>query len=213
MKKLILVDHLLTLHMPLPPPVQRQDRQVSPLTIPFEPTINIATTSSKFTVKQESCYLVSAKYLDSYTSYPSSNYNFVYSTKSYWDIFTSQNEKPCHTTKPNCGTNPYWGTTPFSGHIPTGGKPSFHTPITTRGKPPLLVIPQLLPNQWQGEPQPSYTGNPPQSWGPPQGGQFHQPHQGGPSNPNLQGGIPNPNPSRLHFGQCYLEVPNPTWGP
>jgi hypothetical protein len=61
-----------------------------------------------------------------------------------------------------------------------------------------------------GKYQPSFTGNPPQSRGPPQGGQFHQPHQGGPSNPSLQGGIPNPNPSRLDSGQPFLGVPNPT---
>jgi hypothetical protein len=61
--------------------------------------------------------------------------------------------------------------------------------------------------------QPSFSGNPSQSWGPPQGGTFHQPYQGGPSYPNPQGGVPNPNPSGLYSGQPFLGVLNPTWGP
>jgi hypothetical protein len=61
--------------------------------------------------------------------------------------------------------------------------------------------------------QPPFIGNPSQPWRPPQGGTFHQPYQGGPSYPKPQGGVPNPIPSRLSFGQPYLGVPNPTWGP
>jgi hypothetical protein len=59
----------------------------------------------------------------------------------------------------------------------------------------------------------SFTGNPPQSRGPPHEGLFHQPHQGGPSKSNPQGGILNPNPYGLHSGQSFLGVLNPTWGP
>jgi hypothetical protein len=51
--------------------------------------------------------------------------------------------------------------------------------------------------------QSSFTGNLPPSWGPPQGGMFHQSYQGGTSNSNPQGGIPNTNPSELHSVQPF----------
>jgi hypothetical protein len=81
-------------------------------------------------------------------------------------------------------------------YTPTGGQPPFigQTPVVT---------------QAMVGGQPFFFGNPSQSWGPPQGGTFHQPYQGGPSYPNLQGGVPNPNPSGLHFGQPLSVVPNP----
>jgi len=89
---------------------------------------------------------------------------------------------------------------PIAGQIPTGGQSSFNTQILTRGQPPSTgQIPVSTQPMAGGQFQPFLTRKPPQSWGPPQGGLFHQPHQGGPSTPNPQGGILNPNPSGQPF--------------
>jgi hypothetical protein len=84
--------------------------------------------------------------------------------------------------------------------------------ILIGGKTPLTSnTPVATQPMAGGKSQPSFIGNTPQSWVPPQGGQFHQPRQGGPSNPNPQGGVPNPSPSGLHSGKPFPGVPNPTW--
>jgi hypothetical protein len=168
-EKIILVDHSLTLHIHLPPPVQMQDHQVSLLTILSDKRSILLPLQDKLTSETR---VVLPSHLQStltgYTYHPSSSNNFIYTTKSHWDTFTSKNAKPCHTTKPNCGTNPYWGETLFqwkiptggksSGKIPTGGKPSFSGKIPTGGNLPSVdkirlggnpLLPeksQLLPN-------------------------------------------------------------------
>jgi hypothetical protein len=96
------------------------------------------------------------------------------------------------------------------GQVPTRGQPRLH--ISIRGKPPFICQTPVVTQSMVGG-QPSFPGNPPQSWEPPQGGTFHQPYQGGLSYPNPQGGISNPNPSRLHSRQPFLGVSIPTWGP
>jgi len=95
-------------------------------------------------------------------------------------------------------------------HLHTEAQPSLHTPMSTGGKHPFIGQTLVVIQSMVGG-QPYFTGNPPQSWGPPQGGIFHQPYQGGPSKSNPQGGIQNTNPSRLHFGQPFSGVSNPTW--
>jgi hypothetical protein len=111
------------------------------------------------------------------------------------------------------------GIPPFGGHIPTRGKPSFQKLVSTGGQHPFTsqtpVFTQPMEggqSSFTGNPH-SFTGNPPPSWGPPQGGMFHQSYQGGTSNSNPQGGIPNTNPSKLHSGQPFQWVSNPNWGP
>jgi len=97
-----------------------------------------------------------------------------------------------------------------SGPIPPGGTPPLHIP--TGGQPPFTGQTTIVTQPMAGR-QPSFARNPSQQWGVPQGGTFNQPYQGGKSYHNPQGGVPNLVPSRLYFGQPYLGVPNPTWGP
>jgi len=99
----------------------------------------------------------------------------------------------------------------FSGQISIGGKPSFSGKNMTGGKPPFIgQIPFATQSMTERPFQPPFNGNLQQSWGPPQGGIFHQPHQGGSSNPNPRGGTFNPNPSGLYSRQPFLGVSNPT---
>jgi hypothetical protein len=123
-------------------------------------------------------------------------------------------QNPATQQNPNVGQIPIGGQPPLSGQIPTRGQSSFNTQISTGGKPPFTCqIPISTQSMAGGQFQPSFTGNPPQSQGPLEGGLFHKPHKGGTSNPNLQGGILNSNPYGLHSGQPFPGVLNPTWGP
>jgi hypothetical protein len=61
----------------------------------------------------------------------------------------------------------------FDRPIPLGGQPPLHIP--TGEKPPFVGQTPVVTQSMVGV-QPSFTGNPPQSWGPSQGGNFHQPY-------------------------------------
>jgi hypothetical protein len=86
------------------------------------------------------------------------------------------------------------GGIPFhGGPTPPGGKPTFHAPYG--GQPPSashtsVVNPLLVGGQ------PSFAGNPSQSWGVSSRGIFTQPHIGGHLYSNPLGGVSNPVPSR-----------------
>jgi hypothetical protein len=91
------------------------------------------------------------------------------------------NEPFCSRGLPFYGRpTPPGGQPPF--HAPPGGQPSFssHTPIVN---PPMAGG------------QPSFVGNPSQSWEVSLGGTFIQPHVGGHSYHNPLGGVSNPVPS------------------
>jgi hypothetical protein len=104
------------------------------------------------------------------------------------------------------------GRTPsYGGSTPPEGQPPFH--VLPGGKPPfashtLVINPPLVGGQ------PSFVGNPSQSWGVSLGGTFTQPHVGGHSYHNPQGGISNLVPSGPSYGQRYPSgIPNTTWSP
>jgi hypothetical protein len=61
--------------------------------------------------------------------------------------------------------------------------------------------------------QPFFVSNPSHSWGVLSGGMINQTYPGGKSYPNPQGGASHHVPSGLSYGQPYLGVPSPTWGP
>jgi hypothetical protein len=66
---------------------------------------------------------------------------------------------------------------PTTGQIPIEGNLSSNMQIVTGGEPPLIGhTPVATQPMAEGKYQPSFTRNPPQSWGPPQGGHFHQLH-------------------------------------
>jgi hypothetical protein len=109
-------------------------------------------------------------------------------------------QNPTIHTQSTMGQIPTGGKPSSSGPVPPGGQPPLHIP--TGGKPPFIGQTPVVTQAMVGG-QPPFSGNPSQSWGPPQGGMFHQPYQGGPSYPNPQGGVPNPIPSGLYFGQPF----------
>jgi hypothetical protein len=90
-------------------------------------------------------------------------------------------QNPTTHVKSSVGQTLTGGKPLSSGPIPPEGKLPLH--ISTRGKPPFIGQTPVITQSMVGG-QPSFIGNPPQSWGPPQGGMFHQNYQGGPSYPN-----------------------------
>jgi hypothetical protein len=117
---------------------------------------------------------------------------------------------------------PIGGKPPSSGPIPPGRPPSYGGPTPPGGQPPFHVLPRgqppfashtLVVNSLLEGGQPSFVGNPSQSWGVASGGTFTQPHVGGHSYHNPQGGVLNIVPSRPSYGQPYPGVPNTTWSP
>jgi hypothetical protein len=102
------------------------------------------------------------------------------------------------------------GGLPFhGGPTPPRGQPPFHTPP---GGKPLFASHTLVINTPMAGGQPSFAGNPSQSWGVSSGGTFIQPHAGGHLYNNPLGGISNPVPSVMSYGQPYPGgIPNTTW--
>jgi hypothetical protein len=101
------------------------------------------------------------------------------------------------------------GGPPFYGRsTPPKGQPTFHAPLGEQ--PPFAShTPVINPPLVGGEP--SFAGNPSQSWGVSSRGTFTQPHISGHSYHNPQGGVSNLVPPRTSYGQPYPGgIPNNT---